>query len=156
MPVKQVAWNPTTHVATVQADGDAVPAGSTKIGEFTDTSGDNRVYYHDVRDLLESEEGIVNMQFVSIAEDTTYVAVTGLSITPATVTLANGATQQITLTWTPTSPSNTNVTYTTSNSARATVSSSGLITAGSQDGAVTITATSEDGAFTDTVVVTVS
>ena len=84
-----------------------------------------------------------------------FVSVTGLSIAPATVTLAAAATQQITPTFTPASPSNTGITYTTSNAAKATVSAGGLITAVAT-GSATITATSNDGAFTDTVVVTIS
>jgi uncharacterized protein YjdB len=159
----KLSYNATTKVATVQYAGDAIPAGSTLVDTFSQTilsEGDygllpESVLYTKVRELLEAELGIINMQFISIVHDITYTAVTALSITPATVTLAPAATQQITLSWTPVSPSNTNVTYTTSDATKATVSSSGLITAVAS-GSATITATSQDGGFTDTVVVTVS
>lgn len=159
----QLAYNATTKVATVQYEGDALPSGSTLVDTFThtilteDTYGlkPESVLYNKVRELLESELDIVNMQFISIVHDVTYVAVTGLSIAPATVTKAVAQTQQITLTWSPTTPSNTGVTYTTSNAAKATVSASGLITAVAT-GSATITATSADGGFTDTVVMTIS
>lgn len=58
----QVAWNPTTRVATVQTQGAAVPGGSTNIDTFehADAEGSvndlefdvNHVLYHHVRDAL--------------------------------------------------------------------------------------------------------
>lgn len=83
------------------------------------------------------------------------VAVTDLSVLPATVTLAAAATQQLTPTFTPTTPTNMEIAYTTSDPTKATVSATGLITAVAT-GTATITATSDDGAFTDTCVVTIS
>lgn len=164
MPNYQVAWNATTKTATVQADGDAPPAGSVRIGGFKhddDEDGlgasdvsENHVFYHHVRDAL-YHQGVENMQLVSIEQDTTYVAVTGLISTPATVTLAPAATQQITNTISPGGASNNAVTYSTSNATKATVSSTGLITAVAA-GSATITVTTVDGGFTDTVVVTIS
>lgn len=84
-----------------------------------------------------------------------FVGVTAISVTPPTVTLAVAATQQITTTFTPASPSDTGLTYSTSDASKATVSVTGLITAVAT-GSATITVTSDDGSFTDTVVVTVS
>ena len=150
----QIAWKASTKQVKVQAKGDALGSGYVKLAEFTHSASDPDVFYHHVRDALYAEDEW-DMSIIEITVDTVYVAVTGLSITPATVTKAPGQTQQITLTWTPTSPSNTGVTYTTSNAAKATVNSTGLITAVAT-GTATITATSDDGAFTDTVVVTIS
>ena len=150
----QIAWKASTKQIKVQSLGDALGSGYVKLGEFEHEDTDPDVFYHHVRDAL-YDSGEWNMSIIEITLDTTYIAVGGLSISPATVTLAPAATQQITLTWTPTSPSNTGVTYTTSDAAKATVSSTGLITAVAT-GSATITATSDDGAFTDTVVVTVS
>ena len=97
-----------------------------------------------------------SLKGLKIVVDTEYVALTGISSTPSTVSLANGATQQITNTFTPTNASNKGVVYTTSNTAIATVSATGLITAGATDGTATITVTTDDGDHTDTVIVTVS
>lgn len=83
------------------------------------------------------------------------VAVTAVSITPATVTLAAAATQQLTIIFTPTTPTNMEVAYTSSDNTKATVSATGLITAVAT-GSATITATTDDGSFTDTCVVTIS
>jgi uncharacterized protein YjdB len=157
----QIAFNATTKVATVQAKGDVLPAGSTKIAEF-DHDNDlddplgpdvNHVTYHHVRDAL-YRQGELNMQIVTIALDQTYKALTGISATPATKTLAPAATQQITVTFTPADASNQAVSYVSSDEAKATVDNAGLITAVA-DGEATITVTSVDGGFTDTVVITV-
>lgn len=59
MPTFQVAYNPTTKVATVQPNNDALPVGSVNIGTFlhdepTDHIGpaDGHVFFHHVRDAL--------------------------------------------------------------------------------------------------------
>ena len=59
MPTYQVAYNPTTKVATVQPNNDALPGGSINIGTFEhDTeadqigAGDSHVFFHHVRDAL--------------------------------------------------------------------------------------------------------
>ena len=162
MPTLQIAYNATTKVATVQTKGDAAPAGSTIIANTVphNTEGDvleagvNHVLYHHVQDAL-YKVGEQDMQSVRIDWDITYIALTGLSSTPATVTLAPAATQQITNAFTPANASNQNVTYSTSDATKATVSASGLITAVAT-GTATITVTSADGSLTDTVVVTIS
>lgn len=177
----QIAFNLATKVVTIQAKGDALPTGSKKIGGFahadvepnlTDLEFDvNHVFFHHVRHALyhtSSKTGvadythllfpdnITDLAGIHITTDTDYVALTTVTAAPATVTLAKGATQQITNTFAPTNASNKAVTYTSNNTARATVSSTGLITAGQTSGAVNITVTSDDGAKTSTVVVTVS
>jgi uncharacterized protein YjdB len=175
MPRYQVAYNATTKVATVQSYGDALPGSTVNIGSFYhDHASDDisphdesHVFYHHVRDLLykRKPDGTANgvfpncindMSVISIAIDATYVAVTAISAAPATVTLdlSLAETQQITNTFTPGSPSNTGVTYTTSDATKATVSVGGLITPVAV-GSATITVTTADGGFTDTVVVTV-
>lgn len=58
MPVRQVAWNKVTGVATVQNNNAAVPSGSVKIGTYNHPENDNlgwqgnHVMFHHVRDLL--------------------------------------------------------------------------------------------------------
>ena len=162
MPTLQIAYNATTKVATVQTKGDAPPAGSTIINNNLphNTEGDpleagvNHVLYHHVQDAL-YKVGQQDMQSVRIDWDTVYKALTGISSTPATVTLAVAATQQITNAFTPADASNKAVTYSTSDATKATVSATGLITAVAT-GTATITVTSADGGLTDTVVVTIS
>ncbi|NDP20510.1 MAG: DUF5010 domain-containing protein [Paludibacter sp.] len=83
------------------------------------------------------------------------VAVTGVTLTPATATLSVGNTQQLTKSVTPSNATNQTVTYSSNNSSVATVNSSGLVTAISA-GTATITVTTQDGNKTDTSVITVT
>jgi uncharacterized protein YjdB len=80
-------------------------------------------------------------------------AVTGLSLNKNAATIGLGMTEQLTAQLTPEYALNKSVTW-TSDSANATVSASGLVTAVAL-GSATITATSVDGGYTDTCVVTV-
>lgn len=163
----QVAWNTTTRIATVQFAGDALPVGSTKIGEFDHTAtteegndienyefGPNHVLWHHVRDAL-YKQGVQDMQRVRIDLDSDFVAVVSFTAVPATIGRTVGQTQQITHVWTPTNASNKKVTYVSSNPAVATVNASGLITAVAA-GTATITSTAEDGGSSHTTVVTVT
>lgn len=168
MTVRQIMWNASTKVITIQAKGDAYPAGSAKIGEFhhgplgdspsfeEDSIGPdmNHVIYHHVRDAL-YHVGHFDMQIVSITEDNVYVALAGIAITPGVVSLAPGATQQLAITKTPTGASNGTVTWVSGTPARATVSATGLVTAVST-GTSVITATSQDGGYTATRTITVT
>jgi len=83
------------------------------------------------------------------------VAVTGVSVSPTTASIAAGLTQQLTATVAPSNASNQNVTWSSSNTAVATVSASGLVTAIAA-GTATITVTTQDGAKTATCAVTVT
>jgi hypothetical protein len=91
---------------------------------------------------------------ISITKNTT-IAVTGVTITPATATISVGTTQPLTATVAPTNATNKVVSWTSSNTAVATVNASGLVTAVAS-GTATITVTTQDGAKTDTSVITVS
>jgi len=179
----QIAYNNTTKVVTVQSNGDALPAGSNKIGTFkhdelADPLGNNplipgdgqlaesHVIWHHVRDALyhtRASDGvavpgellfpdnITDMGGITLNIDTDYVALTGIAITPtgtSTLTVAS-PTVQLAITKTPANASNGTVTYTSSNLAVATVSSTGLVTRVANGSAV-ITATSQDGAKTAT------
>lgn len=183
----QIAFNNTTKVVTVQTNGDALPAGSNKIGTFkhdelTDPLGnnpaipgegvlaENHVIWHHVRDALYHTrasdgvavpgtllfpENITDMEGITLNIDTDYVALTGIAIAPSgtsTLTVAS-PTVQLSITKTPANASNGNVTYTTSNTGIATVSSTGLVTRVA-NGSCTITATSQDGAKTATKAIT--
>lgn len=166
----QIAWNATTRVATIQAKGDALPASSTKIGEFEHANveavgagkpenykyDENHVLWHHVRDALYLV-GEQNMQNVRIDQDVAYVALASITRTSAaTATIAVAGTYQFTYSSAPGGASNTAVTYSSSNPARATVSPTGLVTGVATGAPATITATSVDGGFTATADITVS
>ncbi|TCN61000.1 T9SS C-terminal target domain-containing protein [Flavobacterium circumlabens] len=85
----------------------------------------------------------------------TVVAVTGVTLAPTTATLLIGATQQVTPTVSPATATNKTVSYSSGNTAVATVNASGLITALAA-GSATITVTTQDGAKTATCAVTVN
>jgi uncharacterized protein YjdB len=82
----------------------------------------------------------------------TNIPVTGVSLSPSTFTVSIGSTQQLTATVSPTNASSPAVTFTSSNTAIATVNGSGLVTPVAA-GTVTITVTS--GGFTATATGTV-
>lgn len=83
------------------------------------------------------------------------VAVTGVTVTPATASLAVGATRQLTGTVLPSDATDKSGTWTTSDATKATVSSTGLVT-GVAAGTSTIAFKSHDGNFTATCAVTVT
>ncbi|WP_066223086.1 polysaccharide lyase family 7 protein [Formosa haliotis] len=81
--------------------------------------------------------------------------VTSVSVSPKTVDLLVGNTQQLTATVSPVFATNINVSYSSSDSAIASVDSNGLVT-GLANGTATITVTTEDGGYTDTAKVNVA
>lgn len=83
------------------------------------------------------------------------VPATSVTVTPATASLAVGATRQLTGTVLPNDATDKTGTWTTSDATKATVSSTGLVTAVAA-GSATITFTSTDGAFTGSTTVTVT
>ncbi|MDR1764039.1 MAG: Ig-like domain-containing protein [Dysgonamonadaceae bacterium] len=83
------------------------------------------------------------------------VSVSGVSVSPASVTLNVGQTQALTATVTPSDATNQNVTWSSSDESIATVSSTGTVTAVAA-GTATITVTTEDGGYTATCTVTVN
>ncbi|WP_245176844.1 Ig-like domain-containing protein [Flavobacterium aquidurense] len=85
----------------------------------------------------------------------TNVAVTSVSLSPSSASLSVGGTQQLTPTILPANATNKSVNYSSSNTAVATVNSSGLVTAVA-NGSATITVTTVDGSKTSTCLVTVS
>ena len=83
------------------------------------------------------------------------VAVTGVTMSPTTASVAVGGTTTLTATINPSNATNKSVSWTSSNTAIATVSSSGVVT-GVAAGSSTITVTTADGAKTATCAVTVT
>lgn len=96
---------------------------------------------------------IVGTATLTVAAAT--VAVTGVTIAPKTASIAVGATQQLTPTVAPSNATNKAVTYSSSDTGKATVNASGLVT-GVAAGTSTITVTTTDGSKTDTAVITVT
>ena len=84
-----------------------------------------------------------------------FVAVTGITLTPSTESLVAGQTQQLAGAVLPSNATNKSITYTSSNTAVATVSAGGLVTAIGVGSAI-ITAQTVDGGFTAVSSVTVS
>lgn len=83
------------------------------------------------------------------------VAVTGVSVSPTSASIAVGATQQLTATIAPSNATNQTRTWSSSNTGIATVNSSGLVTAVAA-GTATITVTTQDGNFTANSSITVT
>lgn len=83
------------------------------------------------------------------------VSVTGVSVTPATLSLNQGDTSALTAAVAPANATNQNVSWSSSNTNAATVNASGLVTAVAP-GNATITVTTADGGFTASCAVTVS
>ena len=123
-------WNTITTTANL-------PAGTTAYTVYAKTGGFN-----------------INWWSVSSSSVTTY-PVTGVSVSPATVSLSVGSTSSLTATVAPSNATNKNVTWSSSNPAVATVNASGIVT-GVATGTAVITATTVDGAFTSSSTVTVS
>jgi len=83
------------------------------------------------------------------------IPVTGVTVAPATASIAVGATQQLTTTFVPVDASDKTGTWSSSATGKATVNQSGLVT-GVSAGSAIITFTSNDGAKTSTSAITVT
>ena len=90
----------------------------------------------------------------ALVVSTSSVAVTGVTVSPSTATVAIGATTNLTATVAPSNAANKTVNWTSSNTGVATVSVTGVVT-GVSGGSATITATTQDGSFTSTSSITV-
>ena len=83
------------------------------------------------------------------------IPVTGVSVSQETLSLARDATSQLSATVLPANATNRGVTWSSSDTEIATVSSTGVVTGVTIGGPVTITVTTQDGGFTATSTVTV-
>ncbi len=101
-----------------------------------------------------SSSASVNVDYFDLSIGSA-VAVTGVSVSPATASVATGATRQLTASVSPSNATNTAVSWSSANAAIATVSNSGLVT-GISAGTTTITATTADGSKTAACTVTVT
>ena len=92
---------------------------------------------------------------IEVLDSDDTVPATGVTVTPATTSLAVGATRQLTGTVLPADATDKSGAWTTSDATKATVSSTGLVT-GVATGTATITFTSTDGAFTGSTAATIT
>ncbi|TYK66254.1 Ig-like domain-containing protein [Colwellia echini] len=96
------------------------------------------------------------IQLIEVNVDSTGdIAVTGVDVTPAIVTISEDSTTQLSAAVSPSNASNKNITWSSNNTSTARVNDSGLVTAVNA-GTSNIVATTEDGSFTDTTRITVT
>lgn len=127
----------TTFAATVSAIGTPLKAGIYILGiKVSNAVGSDTQYF-------------------TVIIGTPPVAVTGVSVSPATAFLTPGNTVYLTAALSPANATNQVVLWSSSNTAVATVDPSGLVTAVG-DGTATLTATTQDGNKTSTSTVTVT
>jgi len=100
-------------------------------------------------------QDVVPMVFYSIDPNEETVAVTGVGLTPSTLSLAKDTTKKLKVTITPDNATDKQVTFSSSATSYATVDSKGVVT-GVAAGSATITVTTHDGSYTDTCAVTVT
>ncbi len=98
---------------------------------------------------------LVMIGFASCKPVEPNVAVTGVTVSPTTLSLSVGGTSKLTATVAPSNATNKNVTWASSNTAVATVDASGTVT-GVAAGTANITVTTADGKKTATCAVTVT
>ena len=88
-------------------------------------------------------------------DDDDDVSVTGVSVSPTSTSIKTGATAALTATITPSDASDTSVSWTSSDTRIATVSTSGVVT-GVSSGSALITVTTQDGSYESTCTVTIT
>lgn len=101
-----------------------------------------------------NDENVTDGVLVTPARLTCTIPVTGVTVTPETLTLEQGESETLTANVLPATASNQGVSYTTSNPDVATVDQDGTVHALGEGEAI-ITVTTQDGSFTATCVVTV-
>ena len=114
---------------------------------------DYKKAYH--RFWAQAEIALANAEYGRFFDTGVTIPVTGVGVTPTSASLAVGATTALTATITPANATNTNVAWSSSNPAAATVSASGVVT-GIGAGFATISVTTQSGGFTATSAITVT
>ena len=133
----RVSWSSSnTSVATVSSSG-VVTAKAAGTASITVTTSDG------------SKTASCTVRVTNAT-----VAVTGVYVSPTSLSLTVGGTHKLTSSVSPSNATNTSVSWTSSNSSVATVASDGTVTAKAA-GSATITCTTEDGAKKATCSVTV-
>lgn len=111
----------------------------------------NTDYSFSVSEVIGDKES----EKATVTVKTKPVSVTSVAVAPKTNNLEVGATRQLNASIEPSNATNKSVTFTSTDDAVATVSSSGLVTAVAE-GTATITVTTDDGDHTDTATVNVT
>ena len=137
---------------TLLAQSNAINKGAALIGG----AGNYPVLEEYVKQLTSKPRNIVGTIDLGAYENVFVVPilVSSVSITPASVSLGMGQNTALVATVLPANASNKNVTWSSSNSAVATVSPSGIVTAVNA-GSATITVTTQDGNFKATAQISV-
>lgn len=144
---------------------DVVATFSCKVNDTT-TSGNHKIAliteFSEINDPdgpggTAPTTGLIADADVSIVapETTISIPATGISLDKTTLNMTAGSTEKLTATVAPTTATNKNVSWKSSNDTIASVDASGNVTA-KKAGTATITATSADGSFTATCAVTVT
>lgn len=120
-----------------------------KVGNYTQSNADEEG--SDTDDPTNYGEVLVYDFFVKHDD----VTVTGVNISPSSKDIYVGNTYQLSASVTPTSATNNGLSYSSSNSAIASVDSNGLVTAVSEGSAI-ITVTSDEGGYKDTCEINVA
>ena len=107
------------------------------------------------RIITNEEDEVGKVLVYEWTPNTSNVPVTGVTILPASLSIAVNSTSQLMTTVAPESATNKSVSWSSSNTSIATVSTSGLVL-GKSTGNTTITATTSDGSKTATCAVTVT
>ena len=137
---KKLNWaTSNSSVATVDYSG-AVTARGSGTANITATSAENNKIFASCT--------------INVSSSSTVISVTSVSVSPSSLELTVGASSSLTATVYPTNATNKAVTWSSSNTSIATVSSSGLVNAKAA-GSVTITVKTSDGNKTATCSVTV-
>lgn len=104
---------------------------------------------------LSTEFKVSDSDTIDVEETPESVPVTSVSTTPATTSVAVGATRQLTANVSPSDATNKSGVWASSDTSKATVNQNGLIT-GVAAGSVNITFTTNDGSFVGTTATTVT
>lgn len=104
---------------------------------------------------LSTEFKVADSDTIVVDDTADDVAVTGVSTTPATTSVAVGATRQLTANVLPSDATNKSGVWASSDTSKATVNQNGLVT-GVAAGSVNITFTTNDGSFVGTTATTVT
>lgn len=142
-----------TKNASIKIEGNVVESGiNTSEGEWIKYGPYN----------MSITDGTINFEFnseealnVSGFEIYSLTAVTGVSVSPTTLTLEEGQTGQLSETVSPSDATDKRVTWESDNTAIATVDANGLVTAVSE-GSANITVTTNDGNFSTTCTIEVN
>lgn len=104
---------------------------------------------------LSTEFKVADSDTIVVDDTADDIAVTGVSTTPATTSVAVGATRQLTANVSPSDATNKSGVWASSDTSKATVNQNGLVT-GVAAGSVNITFTTNDGSFVGTTATTVT